>query len=165
MREWLATWLVALGACLLAVPSLGSAASAVVAKGTSLQIQMLDPAQGDAGIEKLSSGALDAHLQPFDFSAARKGDDAFGRDCAPKKIPPRSVPTLNISKGRHLQIQAYTVDNSRTVPLRTATHLPGFRGMHQMVLALPDQLVEGQMLYVRVDPQGQGWEGLHSSAS
>lgn len=165
MREWLATWLVALGACLLAVPSLSSAASAV-ASGTSLQIQMLDPAAGEVGIEKLSSGALDAHFQPFDFTAARKRDDAFWlRLRAEASSTPGSVPTLNISKGRHLQIQAYTVDNGRTVPLRTATYQPGFRGMHQMVLALPDRLLEGQLLYVRVDPQGQGWEGLQFAVS
>lgn len=166
MREWLATWLVALGACLLAVPSLGSAASAVVAHGTNLQIQMLDPAQGDASVEKLSSGVLDPHLQSFDFSAARNRDDAFWlRLRAEENSTPGSVPTLNISKGRHLQIQAYIVDNGRIVPLRTATYLPGFRGMHQMVLALPDRLLEGQMLYVRVDPHGQGWEGLQFSVS
>ncbi len=104
VREWLATWLLALGACLLAVPSLGSAAGAVVANGTSLQIQMLDPAQGDVSIEKLSSGALDPHLQSFDFSAARKHDDAFWlRLRADENSTPGSVPTLNISKGRHLR--------------------------------------------------------------
>ncbi|GFE84139.1 hypothetical protein GCM10011487_61390 [Steroidobacter agaridevorans] len=166
MREWLAAWLVALGACLLAVPSLGSAADAVVANGTSLEIQMLDPAAGDAGIENLTSGALDPRFQPFDFTAARKRDSAFWlRLRAEENSTPGSVPTLNISKGRHLQIQAYTVQGGHTVPLRAATYLPGFRGMHQIVLALPDRLVEGQLLYVRVDPQGQGWEGLQFGVS
>jgi len=166
LREWLATWLLALGACLLALPSSISAANAVVANGASLKIQMLDPAAGDVGIDDLSSDALDSRFQPFDFTAARKRGGAFWlRLSAEENSTPGSVPTLNISKGRHLQIQAYTVDGGRTVPLRTATHLPGFRGMHQQVLALPDRLIEGQLLYVRVDPQGQGWEGLQFAVS
>lgn len=166
MRDWLATWLLALGACLLALPSLGSAAAAVVTSGTSLQIEMLDPAAGDVGIDKLTSGTLDPAFQPFDFGAARKRDGAFWlRLRAEENSTPGSVPTLNISKSRHVQIQAYTLENGRTVPLRTATHLPGLRGMHQIVLALPDRLVAGQLLYVRIDPQGQGWEGLQFSVS
>lgn len=166
MREWLATWLVALGACLLAAPALSSAANAVVANGTSLQIEILDAAVGDVSVDKLSGGTLDTRFQPFDFSAARKRDGAFWlRLRAEENSTPGSVPTLNISKGRHLQIQAYTLETGRTVALRTATHLPGFRGMHEIVFALPDRLTEGQLLFVRVDPQGQGWEGLQFSVS
>jgi len=166
LREWLATWLLALGACLLAMSSLASAANAVAANGARLEIQMLEPAAGDVGIENLSSGALDPHFQPFDLTAARKRRDPFWlRLGAEENSTPASVPTLNISKNRHVQIQAYTVDGGRPVGLRTATHLPGFRGMHQIVLALPDRLIQGQSLYVRVDPRGQGWEGLQFSVS
>ncbi|HWK48773.1 MAG TPA: 7TM-DISM domain-containing protein, partial [Steroidobacter sp.] len=161
MRKWLATWLVALGACLLAAPCVSSPAGAVIASDTRLQIQMLDPAAGDVSIEDLSSGTLDSRLQSFDFSAARKRESTFWlRLRAEENSTPGSVPTLNISKSRTLQIQAYTLEDGRLVPLRTATYLPGFRGLHQMVLALPDQLAQGQLLYVRVDPQGQAWEGL-----
>ena len=49
MREWWATWLLALGACLLAVPSPGNASTA---SGASLQIDMLDAAADDVSIEK-----------------------------------------------------------------------------------------------------------------
>ena len=166
MREWMATWLLAIGACLLAVPSLASTTAAVVASGTSLRIEMLDLSAGDVSIDEVSSGALDTRFQAFDFSAARKQNGAFWlRLRAEENSTPGSVPTLNISKGRHLQIQAYTLVGGRPVPLRTATHLPGFRGMHESVLALPDRLSAGQLLFVRVDPQGQGWEGLQFNVS
>lgn len=162
MREWLATWLLALGVGLLTLPTLGSAASG----DATLTVDMLDLAADDASIDKLASGALDSQFRPFDFRAARKRDAAFWlRLRAEESSSPGSVPTLNVSKGRHLQLQAFTTDDGRVVPLRTATHLPGFRGMHQAVLALPDRLSPGQMLFVRVDPQGEGWEGLEFSVS
>jgi len=166
VREWLATWLVALGACLLAVPCVSSAAGAVIASDTRLQIQMLDPTAGDVSIDTLSSGTLDASFQSFDFSAARQRRNAFWlRLRAEENSTPGTVPTLNINKSRTLHIQAYTVENGHPVSLRTATHLPGFRGLHQLVLALPDRLAKGQLLYVRVDPQGQSWEGLQFTVS
>lgn len=166
MREWLAAWLLALSACLLAVPSLGSAANAVVTRGASLEVQMLDPAAGDTTIENLRSGALDPRFQPFDLAAARQRNSVIWlRLRAEENSTPGAVPTLNISKSRQLQILAYTVVEGRSVTLRTATYLPGFRGMHQMVLALPDRLVQGQLLYVRIDPQGEAWEGLQFGVS
>jgi diguanylate cyclase (GGDEF)-like protein len=164
VREWLAAWLLALGACLLALPVSGSAA--VVASGTSLRIEMLDPTAGDVGIDQLTSGELDPSFQRLDLAAARShGGPIWLRLRAEENSTPGAVPTLNISKARHLQIQAYTLENGRTIGLRTATHLPGFRGMHQIVLALPDRLVAGQLLYVRIDPQGQGWEAIQFSVS
>jgi diguanylate cyclase (GGDEF)-like protein len=166
VREWLATWLWALGACLLALPCVGSAMGSVVANGSSLRVELLDPAAGDVDVDQLTSGSLDARFQPFDFAAARKRDGAFWlRLRAEENSTPGSVPTLNVSKSRQLQIQAYSLENGHTVSLRQATHLPGFRGVHQIVLALPDRLVAGQFLFVRIDPQGQGWEGLQFSVS
>ena len=166
MREWVATWLLALGICLLAAPSSGNAA-AVVTGSTTLEAELLDPTQpADVSVERLTSGALDKHFGPFDYSAARQGDRAFWvRLRAEENSTPGSVPTLNVSKGRHLQLQAFTTVDGRPVELRTATYLPGFRGMHEAVLALPDRLTAGQILYVRVDPQGQGWEGLQFTVS
>ncbi|MBL8266790.1 7TM-DISM domain-containing protein, partial [Steroidobacter sp.] len=165
MREWFATWLLVLGVCMLTAPSLGKAADAV-SGDLSLQAEMLDETSGDVSIDRLISGALDTSFRPFDFAAARKHDGAFWvRLHAEENSTPGAVPTLNVSKGRHLQVQAYTVAGGRPVELRTATYLPGFRGMHQIVLSLPDRLSVGQPLYVRVDAQGQGWEGLQFSFS
>lgn len=164
MREWLAAWLLALGACLLAIPSLGSAAASVAS--ASLQIEMLDAPADDVDIDQLASGALDDHFRPFDFKSARQHEAAFWlRLRAEESSSPGSLPTLNVSKGRHLQLLAFTMENGHAVQLRTATYLPGFRGMHQAVLALPDRLAPGQILFVRVDPQGQGWEGLQFTVS
>lgn len=162
MRESLATWLLALCACLLAVPSLGAASPT----GSGLQVQMLDPTVADTTVEQLSSGSLDASFIPFDFKAARQRETAFWlRLRAEENSTPGAVPTLNVSKGRHLQVEAFAVEGTRVMPLPMATHLPGFRGMHQAVFALPGRLTVGQVLYVRVDPQGQGWEGLQFAAS
>jgi diguanylate cyclase (GGDEF)-like protein len=164
VREWLAAWLLAVGACLLAAPSLGSAAA--VTSSSPLQVEMLDPAIADATIEKLSSGELDARFIPFDFKAARQRDNPFWlRLRAEESSTPGAVPTLNVSKGRHLQIEAFAMTGGQAVPLRIATHQPGFRGMHQAVFALPERLMAHQVLYVRVDPRGKGWEGLQFTAA
>ncbi len=170
VRDWWATWRLAagvflLGVCLLSVPSVSSAEGAVSA-GASLTIEMLDAASGDPGIDQLAGGALDSQFHPFDFKAARQRNAAFWlRLRAEESSTPGSLPTLNVSKGRHLQVQGFTMAGDRIVQLRTATYLPGFRGMHQAVLALPDRLSPGQLLLVRVDPQGEGWEGLDFTVS
>lgn len=159
MRESLATWLLALCACLLSVPSMGADAA-------GLQVQMLDPTVANTTVEQLSTGSLDSRFIPFDFQAARQRDTAFWlRLLAEESSTPSAVPTLNVSKGRHLQVDAFAIEGTRPVPLPLATHLPGFRGMHQAVFALPQRLVPGQVLYVHVAPEGKGWEGLQFTAS
>jgi diguanylate cyclase (GGDEF)-like protein len=165
VRDGWVAWLLALGACLLTVPSIGSAAAATTG-GSALQIEILNASADDASIDKLASGALDSQFRPFDFKAARQRDATFWlRLRSDETSLAGALPTLNVSKGRHLQIQAYAVNSGHAVQLRTATHLPGFRGMHEAVLALPDRLSPGQILFVRVDPQGEGWEGLQFAVS
>lgn len=166
MREWLAAWLLALGACLLALPATGAAAAAAAGPDFTFDIQMLDPAVAAPTQELVTSGSLDTRMIPFDYRAARGlKRDFWLRLRALDNSTPGAVPTLNISKGRHLQIQAFAVSDGRGEPLPLATHLPGFRGMHQVVFALPARLTADQVLYVHVDPNGEGWEGLQFTAS
>lgn len=165
MREWLAAWLLALGACLLALPATG-VASAAAGPDFTFDIQMLDPAVAPPAQELVTSGSLDARMIPFDYRAARRlNRDFWLRLRAQDNSTPGAVPTLNIRKGRHLQIQAFAVANGHGQPLPLATHLPGFRGMHQVVFALPERLTADQALYIHVDPNGEGWEGLQFTAS
>jgi GGDEF domain-containing protein len=164
VREWWALW--ALGACLLAVSAASQSASPGTVSGATFEIQMLDPAASGPPAEEIISGALDDRFIPYDFQAARKLNRTFWlRLRAEENSTPGAVPTLNVSKGRHMQVQAFLLEDGRAMPLRTATYLPGFRGMHQIVFALPDRLTTGQLLYVQVEPQGTGWEGLAFSAS
>ena len=163
-REWLAIWLCALSGWLLA-PALSHAATP---DSTDFQVQMLDPSAANTTVEQLASGSLDARLMPFDFNAARRlGSPFWLKLQARADSPPGAVPTLNVSKGRPLQVRAFSVAGGRIGQLPDATHLPGFRGMHQLVIALPHPLAAGDVLYVQVDPagKGKGWEGLKFSAS
>lgn len=166
MRESWAMRLWALGACLLAIPAASMAASSTLTGSSSFELRMLDPAIAAASAEQITSGEFDERFIPYDLEAARRHDRPFWvRLRAEENSTPGTVPTLNISKGRHLQIQAFAIEDGHPVPLRTATQLPGFRGMHQIVLALPERLSVGQLLYVQVEPRGTGWEGLQFSAS
>ena len=98
MREWLATCLLALGTCLLAVPALDAAA--VVPGGANLQIEMLDLTASDVSIDTVSietlvGGALDTRFKPFNFVQARERDTAFWlRLRAEESSAPGSVPAL-----------------------------------------------------------------------
>ncbi|MET0536221.1 MAG: diguanylate cyclase [Steroidobacter sp.] len=166
MRESWAAWLCALGACLLAAPAASIASSPAPAGSSNFTIQMLDPAITDSSADQITSGALDERFIPYNFRTARKLERPFWLQLrAEESSTPGVVPTLNISKGRHLHIQAFAIEDGRAVSLRTATQLPGFRGMHQIVFALPDRLTAGQLLYVQVEPRGKGWEGLDFSTS
>jgi diguanylate cyclase (GGDEF)-like protein len=51
------------------------------------------------------------------------------------------------------------------VPLRLATQLPGFRGLHEVAFVLPEGLAAGGSIYARVDVAGRGAVDLRFSTS
>ena len=164
MRQWLVTWLWALIACLPTLPLTAIAADAPA--DATLAIQMLDPAATAATVDELAAGTLDSRWIAFDPKALRESKRAFWlRLQVQPNSTPGAVATLNVNKGRHLQVHAFSVVDGRVVSLPIATHLPGFRGLHQAVFTLPDRLTTNQFLYLQVDPQGEGWDGLQLSSS
>jgi diguanylate cyclase (GGDEF)-like protein len=75
------------------------------------------------------------------------------------------VATLNVRKGRHLQVELYERIDQRAVPLQLATALPAFRGAHDALYVLPDGFTAGEFLYAHVRPEGRGSEELSFSAT
>lgn len=159
VRNLLAACLVALSA--LFAPSLPAAADA------AFEIEALDAALADSAAADVTSGSLDTHFQPYDFRDQRRRSAGFWlRLRAIEDFKPAAaVATLNVRKGRHLHVQLFTTHAGASAPLPLATQLPGFRGAHEAVFAIPGALTAGQYIYARVEPQGNGTEELHFSTS
>ncbi len=157
MRHALVVWLFCLTVWL--VPA------AFAAAPDQFTLDMLG-ASAEAGAAEVASGALDTHFQPFDYRNARLAGGAFWvRLTAASDFKPDAVATLNVHKGRHMRLQLFAQRDSVVSSLPLATSLPGFRGMHEAIFILPDGLTAGQPLYLRVDPDGSGSEGLHIATS
>lgn len=141
--------------------------SAVLAASlTALEVRVLDPAAGEATAEAVSSGSLDSRFVPFQYREVRRRTNEFWLQVqAPAGFMPEAVPTLNVSKGRHLDLQVFWTDanGSRTLPV--ALELPDFRGAHEVVYILPEGWRPGQSLYLHARASGSGSEELRVQAA
>lgn len=154
MRDWLLICVLGLTACLS--PALAAALQ------PSFEIQVLDASVWDPAADAVTSGSLDSHFKPFDFRETRRRGEVFWLKLrSVDDFQPDAVPTVAVRKGRHLQVQMFATQAGEGVPLRLATELPGFRGVHDAVFVLADGLKAGQTLYARVEGLGKGSEELH----
>lgn len=157
MRYLLAVWLWGLTACL------STAAAATAAP--RFETQVLD-ASATATADAVASGSLDSHFQPFDLRDLRRRSDAFWLKLKPlADYSPAGVATLNLNKGRHLQVQLFANNGAGHVVLPVATAQPGFRGVHEAVFILPGGLKTDQSYYALVEPRGRGTEQLEFTTS
>lgn len=158
MRHLLAVWLLGLVA---------SPANVVVAADAApLDIAVLDASVANAAPEAVISGSLDSSFRAFDYQEARRRAGPFWlKLSATRDFRPAGVPTLNVRKGRHLHVRLFATRGGESLPLQTATQLPGFGGTHEAVFILPDGLKSGRSLYAQVEPIGRGSEQLRFSTS
>jgi len=158
LRGVLAAWLLSLTAGLW--PSVGATAE------PAFDIQALEASAAGASSSAVTSGALDTRFGPFDFRATRRRGGTFWLKLRSlEDVAPSGVPVLNVHKGRHLQIDLFTSGSRETMKLDRAVDLPQFGGAHASVFVLPDGLKAGQVVYVRIEPQGQGTEELSFATS
>ncbi|HLS82722.1 MAG TPA: diguanylate cyclase [Steroidobacter sp.] len=139
----------------------------LAATEASFEVALLDAPAAVVSVNELAAGAVDDRYTPFDSRSARVRPDAFWlrlRSAASQEVG-AGVPTLNVRKGRHMTIEAFAVSGQEAVRLRQATQIPGFRGAHEAVFMLPQPLKAGDLLYVRVEAQGRGFERLQFDAS
>jgi diguanylate cyclase (GGDEF)-like protein len=156
VRHLLVVWVFALTAGL-------STAVPANAAQPELTVQMLLAA---ADADELVNGAHDSQFQPFDHRQARNSGGAFWLKILPAgNRAANALVTLNVTKGRHLQLQLFGTQNGRATPLARATSLPGFRSAIEEIFIVPTSLDTQQPLYVRVEPQGRGYEVLKIQAS
>jgi diguanylate cyclase (GGDEF)-like protein len=156
VRHLLAVWMFILTAGLFtAVPA--------NAAQPELTVQML---LADANADELAGGARDSQFQPFDHREARDSGGVFWLRILPAgDRAADALATLNVTKGRHLQLQLFGTQDERATPLALATSLAGFRSAIEDVFIIPEGLNTQLPLYARVEPQGRGYEVLKIQAS
>ena len=158
MRYFVAVWLLGLAACL--------SAPLAAASETMFAVTVLDASLPDPAVTVVTAGALDTNFHAFELRSVRRHDAPFWlRLQTLDDFAPDAIPTLDVHKGRHLDVQLYAKHNGFTVPLRMATTIPGFRGIQDAVFILPDGLRAGEVLYARVAPRGSGAEELRFGTS
>jgi diguanylate cyclase (GGDEF)-like protein len=153
-----------LAACLLGL--LASLAMAAGTAGTTFEVQRLDPELTQASAADVTSGALDDRFMPA--SATRslpRATDYWLRLTLPEAFQPRDVPTVNVRKGRNMDVEMFVIDHGRPVSVRLATHIPGFIGAQDAIYILPAGLQAGQALYVHATANSSGPTGMRFSTS
>jgi hypothetical protein len=153
-----------LAACLLGL--LASLSTAASAAGAAFDVKRLDPELAQAGAAEVTSGALDDRFLPRSaMSSWPRASDYWLRLTLPEAFLPRDVPTVNVRKGRNMTVEMFVVDHGQPVPLRLATHVPGFVGAQDAIYILPAGLQAGQPVYVHASAIAPGPTGMRFSTS
>ena len=150
MFRWLLLWLF--------VPGLAAAADA------PSEIRMLLAPDSLAADVDIVSGLLDARLEPLNLRKARQGDQTFWLQL---RFDPRAddagIAALVVHRGRHFQLRAY--QSGSTEPLDLAMTRSVFRGTQDQVFAMPRAGSSPVLMYLRVEPMGEGAEELSVTRS
>ena len=99
-----------LAACLLGL--LASLSTAASAAGAAFEVFRLDPAVAQPSAAEVTSGALDDRFLPR--SATRslpRATDYWLRLTLPEAFLPRDVPTVNVRKGRNMDVEMFVIDH------------------------------------------------------
>ena len=153
-----------LAACLFGL--LATLAMTAGAAGATFEVQRLDPELTQPGAADVTSGALDDRFLPA--SATRslpRATDYWLRLTLPEAFEPRDVPTVNVRKGRNMDVEMFVIDHGQPVSVRLATHMPGFVGAQDAIYILPAGLKAGQPLYVHATANAPGPTGMRFTTS
>src|SRR5690606_30949499 len=100
-----------LRAVLMVLLAFGGVTGAKAADDAVFQVRMLPASAVDASVETVASGALDDQLETFEYFAIRRHADAFWLKLeAVQDFAPPGVASLNVRKGRHLDVQVFALD-------------------------------------------------------
>jgi two-component system, sensor histidine kinase LadS len=154
-----------LAACLLALFA-SSAIAAGVDAGPEFEVQRLDPAAGQPGAAEVVNGGFDDRFVAGEAARSLpRTDDYWLRLTLPTAYQTRDVPTINVRKGRNMDVAMFVVDRGEQVPLRLATHVPGFVGAQDAIYILPVTLQAGQPVYAHATANSPGPTGMRFSVS
>ena len=153
-----------LAACLLGL--LAALPTAAGAAGPEFEVQRLDPAVGQPDATLLLSGGLDDRFIPREAARSLpRAEDYWLRITLSGAHRTRDVSTVNVRKGRNMDVEMFVVDRGEPVALRLATHVPGFVGAQDAIYILPSGLQAGQPVYVHATANSPGPTGMRFSVS
>jgi diguanylate cyclase (GGDEF)-like protein len=153
-----------LTACLFGL--LATLATAAGAAGAAFEVRRLDPALTQPSAEEITRGGLDDRfLSPSATRALPRASDYWLQLTLPEAFLSREVPTVNVRKGRNMDVAMFVVDRGEPVPLRLATLVPGFVGAQDAIYILPVSLQAGQPIYVHATANSPGPTGMRFSTS
>jgi two-component system, sensor histidine kinase LadS len=134
--------------------------------GPAFEIWRLDPAVDRPAAKEITRGALDDRFLPPDAARpAPRTDEYWLRLTLPEAFQPRDVPTVNVRKGRNMDVELFVVDHGEPVRLRLATLAPGFVGAQDAIFILPAGLQAGQPVYAHATARAPGATGVRFSVS
>lgn len=135
--------------------------ASVLAAPASVELAVLAPELPEPSPQAVTSGSLDGHFQPFNLREARNSGKPFWLR-AQLAAQPESEGTaaLTVRSGRHLHPTVYVAHGGGAVALPAAAALSGYRGVHDLVYALPDPQGPELPVYLRVTTSGSGAEEL-----
>ena len=132
-------------------------APAAQAAGAVLTVELLRAPVPQATVAAVTGGDFDASFELLQDPLARAQTGAsWLRLRALERVAPAGLPVLVVRKPRGQDVTLYAAGAGTARPLAIAAELPEFRGLEELVFALPDGLVVGQRLYARVEGRGRG---------
>lgn len=110
----------------------------------------------------VTSGSLDQHFGPFSYRDARARSAPFWLRLRWRgdALGASGIPALTARGGRHLRFQVFATHQGTVSELPQASEVPGYRGVHDLVFAVPQGVTASDSIYVRVTAVGSGAEAL-----
>jgi diguanylate cyclase (GGDEF)-like protein len=138
----------------------------VLADGPAFEVRRLDPALDAPVAEDVTHGRLDDHfLQASATRTLPRASDYWLRLTLPEAFEPRDVATVNVRKGRNMDVEMFVMDRGTPVALRLASYVPGFVGAQDTIYILPAGLAAGQSIYVHASANSPGPTGMRFATS
>lgn len=142
----------------------GSVSTAFAADAAAFDVQLLEAPVASASA--VTSGSLDGQFRQWNYREARQRNAEFWlKLTATAGFDSDGTAALIVRKGRHLQTQFFLTRTGAALELRPAAELPQFRGVHDLVFALPQALAPGETLYAHFVASGRGSETLEFSVA
>ncbi|HKU17348.1 MAG TPA: diguanylate cyclase, partial [Steroidobacteraceae bacterium] len=132
----------------------------------AFEVRRLDPALSRPSADEVTRGALDERFLSAQATRSANGaDDYWVRLTLAAPFLPPDVPTVNVRKGRNMDVELFVLDQGEPLRLRLATVAPGFVGAQDAVFILPAGLQAGQPVYAHATARSPGATGMRFSTS
>jgi two-component system, sensor histidine kinase LadS len=154
-----------LAACLVGLLASLCTASASAAE-PAFEVKRLDPSLANPAADEITSGALDDRFLPRSATRSTPRQNEYWlRLTLPEAFVPQGVPTVNVRRGRNMDVELFVSDGGVVSPLGIATLVPGFIGAQDAVFILPQGLQAGQPVYVHAKSRDDGPTGMRFATS